>query len=46
MFLGMLGLSISINGGVAKPEVVPQQSAIVFNRFKLNPSARRPAGAS
>lgn len=44
MFLGMLGLSISLNGGVAKPVVVPQPK-IVFNRFKLHPSARRPAGA-
>jgi hypothetical protein len=45
MFLGMLGLSISINGGVAKPEVVPQEPAIVFNRFRLHPSTRRPVGA-
>jgi hypothetical protein len=45
LFLGLLGLSVSINGGVAKPEVVPQQPAIVFNRFKLHPSVRRPAGA-
>jgi hypothetical protein len=45
MFLGILGLSISINGGVAKPVVVPPEPAIVFNRFKLHPSARRPVGA-
>ena len=45
MFLGILGLSISINGGVAKPVVVTQEPAVVFNRFKLHPSARRPAGA-
>jgi hypothetical protein len=45
MFMGMLGLSISINGGVAKPVVVAQEPAVVFNRFKLHPSARRPAGA-
>ena len=44
MFLGMLGLSISVNGGVAKPVVVPQPK-IVFNRFKLHPSAHRPVGA-
>ncbi len=44
VFLGLLGLSISLNGGVAKPVVVPQPK-IVFNRFKLHPSARRPAGA-
>jgi hypothetical protein len=44
MFLGLLGLSISLNGGVAKPAVVPQPK-VVFNRFKLHPSARRPVGA-
>jgi O-antigen ligase len=44
MFLGMLGLSISLNGGVAKPVIVPRPK-IVFNRFKLHPSVRRPAGA-
>jgi hypothetical protein len=44
MFLGMLGLSISVNGGVAKPVVVPQPK-VVLNRFRLHPSARRPVGA-
>ena len=44
MFLGLLGLSISLNGGVAKPVVVPRPN-IVFNRFKLHPSVRRPLGA-
>jgi O-antigen ligase len=44
MFLGLLALSISLNGGVAKQVVVPVPK-IVFNRFKLHPSARRPAGA-
>jgi O-antigen ligase len=43
-FLGMIALGISLNGGVAKPVVVPQPK-IVFNRFKLHPSVRRPAGA-
>ena len=43
MFLGLLGLSISLNGGVAKPVVVPQPK-LIFNRFKLHPSARRPIG--
>ena len=43
-FLGMLALGISLNGGVAKPVVAPQPK-VVFNRFKLNPSVRRPAGA-
>jgi len=44
MFLGLLALSISLNGGVAKPIVVPRPK-VVFNRFKLHPSVRRPAGA-
>jgi hypothetical protein len=44
MFLGLLGLSVSLNGGVAKPAVVPQPK-IVFNRFRLHPSVRRPLGA-
>ena len=43
LFMGLIGLSISLNGGVAKPAVVPQPK-IVFNRFKLHPSARRPLG--
>jgi len=42
--LGLLGLGISLNGGVAKPVVVPRPK-IVFNRFKLHPSAHRPVGA-
>jgi hypothetical protein len=44
MFLGLLALGISLNGGVAKPEFVPQPK-VVFNRFKLHPSVRRPVGA-
>jgi hypothetical protein len=44
-FLGLLGLSISLNGGVAKPVVVTEPT-VVLSRFKLPPSARRPAGAS
>ena len=45
MFLGLLGLSVSLNGGVAKPVVVTEPT-VVLSRFKLPPSARRPAGAS
>jgi hypothetical protein len=41
MFLGLLGLSISLNGGVAKRVVVPHPK-IVFNRFRLHPSVRGP----
>jgi hypothetical protein len=44
VFLGLIALSISLNGGVAKPVVAPQPK-VVFNRFKLHPSVRRPAGA-
>ncbi len=44
MFAGLVGLSISLNGGVAKPVLVPQ-TKIVFDRFKLHPSTRRPVGA-
>jgi hypothetical protein len=43
-FLGLLALSVSLNGGVARPVVVPQPK-IVFNRFKLHPSVRRPLSA-
>ena len=43
MFLGLLGLSISLNGGVAKPVVAPRPK-VVFNRFRLHPSARPPVG--
>jgi hypothetical protein len=42
-FVGLIGLSVSLNNGVAKPAVVPQPS-VVFNRFRLHPSVRRPIG--
>ena len=45
MFAGLVGLSISLNGGVAKSAVAPQP-AVVFNRFKLHPSAHRPVGVN
>ncbi len=45
LFLGLLGLSVSLNGGVAKPALAPVQPAVVFNRFRLHPSVRRPVGA-
>jgi hypothetical protein len=44
LFLGLLGLSISINGGVAKPAVAPQPEP-VFTRFNPHPSLRRPVSA-
>jgi O-antigen ligase len=43
-FLGLIALGISLNGGVAKPAVAPRPK-VVFDRFKLHPSVRRPAGA-
>ncbi len=43
-FTGLLGLSVSLNGGVAKPVVVPQPK-IVFNRFRLHPGVREPVQA-
>ncbi|HOF71160.1 MAG TPA: hypothetical protein PLV05_10005 [Verrucomicrobiota bacterium] len=44
MFVGMLGLSISLNGGVAKPALAPQPQVVV-DRFKLRPGSRRPVSA-
>ena len=43
MFCGLLGLNISLNGGVAKPAIAPQPK-VVFNRLKLHPQARKPVG--
>lgn len=44
MFVGILGLSVSFNGGVAKPVVV-EAPKFVFDRFRLHPGARKPANA-
>ena len=44
VFLGALALSVSLNGGAAKPVPVPRPK-LVFNRFKLHPTVRRPVGA-
>jgi hypothetical protein len=41
---GLIGFSISLNGGLAKPAVVTQ-AKVAFDRFKLHPSIRRPARA-
>jgi O-antigen ligase len=43
-FTGLIGLSVSLNGGVAKPVLVPQPK-IVFNRFRLQPALREPVQA-
>jgi hypothetical protein len=44
MFTGIVGFSISLNGGVAKPATAPQ-AKIRFHAFKLQPMARRGMGA-
>jgi hypothetical protein len=44
IFLGVLGLSISLNGGVARPAVVPEPK-VVINRFRLHPGVRGPVSA-
>ena len=41
MFVGLVGVSVSVNGGVAKPVVVPRTN-VAFNRFKLHPGVQRP----
>ncbi len=43
-FIGLLGLSVSLNSGVAKPTVIPQPE-LVFNRFRVHPTVRPPVGA-
>jgi hypothetical protein len=44
-FTGLVGLSISLNGGVAKPAAVPQPIP-VLNRYRLPPAGRKAAGAN
>ena len=44
MFVGLVGLGVSLNGGVAKPVVTPQ-TQMVFNRLRLQPSVRPPVRA-
>ncbi|MCX6926089.1 MAG: O-antigen ligase family protein [Verrucomicrobia bacterium] len=41
LFVSIIGLSISLNGGVAKP-VVALEPKVAYSRFKLHPSAQRP----
>ena len=45
IFTGIVGLSVSLNGGMAKPALAPQPHP-VFNRFKFNPAVRKPVEAS
>jgi hypothetical protein len=44
MFTGLLGLSVSLNGGIAKqsPETTPET---VASTFKFNPRERRAVNA-
>jgi O-antigen ligase len=42
-FTGLIGLSLSLNGGVAK-QVVPARPTLAFNRFKLQPDDRKAYG--
>jgi hypothetical protein len=42
-FTGLVALSISLNGGVAKPEPLPEPK-VAYNRFRLHPTARKPVG--
>jgi hypothetical protein len=44
-FIGLLALSVSINGGVRRAAAVVPQPALVLNRFKLQPPTTKPAGA-
>jgi len=44
-FIGLLALSISINGGMAQKPELAAQPKMVVNRFKLRPPAPRPLGA-
>jgi hypothetical protein len=43
-FAGLVGLSISLNGGVAKRLAVAAEPVPIINQFRLSPGLRRPAG--
>ena len=44
-FLGLVGLSICVNGGIAEPERAPVPK-LIYNRFRIPPPAlRKPVGA-
>jgi O-antigen ligase len=44
VFLGLVGLSVSFNGGLARPVAV-EQAKFVFDRFRVHPGARKPVNA-
>jgi hypothetical protein len=43
-FAGLVGLSISLNGGVAQQQAEAPEAAPVINRFRLSPGLRKPVG--
>ncbi len=45
MFAGIVGLSISLNGGMAERRVAEPQPVQILNRFRLAPGVRKPVGA-
>jgi O-antigen ligase len=46
LFTGVIGLSVSLNGGVAKPAAEPvPEPELALGRFRLPPGTRRPVGA-
>jgi hypothetical protein len=44
MFTGMVAMSVSLNGGIARPVTAPTPQ-FVFKRSRLHPGATRPIGA-
>src|SRR5678809_1563142 len=44
-FLGLLALSVSVNGGMAKPVIAGEEPKPVINPLKLRPPPVRPAQA-
>jgi O-antigen ligase len=44
VFVGLAGLSISLNHGMARPSIAPNPTT-AMSRFKFNPALRRPLGA-
>jgi hypothetical protein len=44
-FAGLVGLSISLNGGVARRHTEAPEPAPLINRFRLSPGLRKPLGA-
>src|ERR1044071_1019205 len=45
IFIGLIALSVSINGGMARKAAAPAQRVMVINRFKLQPPGTKPVAA-